>query len=58
MLDLLFVAMTIVFFVLAVAYVAACERLEQGRPDQPPPKASAVRRSFSEGGRPALRGLG
>jgi len=26
--DLLYVAITIVFFVLAVAYVAACERLE------------------------------
>jgi len=28
MTDLLYVAITIVFFVLAVAYVAACERLE------------------------------
>ena len=28
MLDLLMVALTIVFFVIAVAYVAACERLE------------------------------
>jgi hypothetical protein len=28
MLDLLYVVITIVFFVLAVAYVAACERLE------------------------------
>jgi hypothetical protein len=27
MLDVLFVAITIVFFVVAVAYVAACERL-------------------------------
>ena len=27
MLDLLFVAITIVFFIVAVAYVAACERL-------------------------------
>ena len=29
MLDLLYVVITIVFFLLAVAYVAACERLEQ-----------------------------
>jgi len=28
MTDLLYVAITILFFVLAVAYVAACERLE------------------------------
>lgn len=28
MFDLLMVALTIVFFVIAVAYVAACERLE------------------------------
>jgi hypothetical protein len=28
MTDLLYVAITIVFFVLAVAYVAACKRLE------------------------------
>jgi hypothetical protein len=28
MLDLLYVVITIVFFLLAVAYVAACERLE------------------------------
>jgi len=28
MTDLLYVAITIAFFVLAVAYVAACERLE------------------------------
>jgi hypothetical protein len=28
MLDLLMVALTVVFFVVAVAYVAACERLE------------------------------
>jgi len=28
MLDALFIAITIVFFVLALAYVAACERLE------------------------------
>jgi hypothetical protein len=28
MLDVLFVVITIAFFVLAVAYVAACERLE------------------------------
>jgi len=28
MLDVLYVVMTIAFFVLAVAYVAACERLE------------------------------
>jgi hypothetical protein len=28
MLDLLYLAITILFFVLAVAYVAACERLE------------------------------
>jgi hypothetical protein len=28
MLDLLYVVVTIVFFLLAVAYVAACERLE------------------------------
>jgi hypothetical protein len=27
MLDLLFVVITIAFFVLAIAYVAACERL-------------------------------
>jgi len=27
-LDLLYVVITIVFFLLAVAYVAACERLE------------------------------
>jgi hypothetical protein len=27
MLDLLFIVITIAFFVLAVAYVAACERL-------------------------------
>jgi hypothetical protein len=32
MLDLLFVVLTIAFFMLAAAYVAACERLEQGRP--------------------------
>lgn len=31
MLDLLFILITIVFFVVAVAYVAACERLEQGK---------------------------
>jgi hypothetical protein len=31
MLDLLFIVITIVFFVVAVAYVAACERLEQGK---------------------------
>ena len=29
MLDLLYVAITIVFFVLALAYVAACERLRE-----------------------------
>jgi hypothetical protein len=29
MLDLLYVAITIAFFILAVAYVAACERLER-----------------------------
>jgi len=29
MLDLLYVVITIAFFLLAVAYVAACERLEQ-----------------------------
>jgi len=28
MLDLLYVVITLVFFLLAVAYVAACERLE------------------------------
>jgi len=28
MLDVLFVVITLVFFLLAVAYVAACERLE------------------------------
>jgi hypothetical protein len=28
MFDLLMVALTVVFFALAVAYVAACERLE------------------------------
>jgi hypothetical protein len=28
MLDLLMMVLTIVFFVIAVAYVAACERLE------------------------------
>jgi hypothetical protein len=28
MLDLLYIVITIAFFVLAVAYVAACERLE------------------------------
>ena len=28
MLDLLMLVLTIVFFVIAVAYVAACERLE------------------------------
>jgi succinate-acetate transporter protein len=28
MLDVLFIVLTIVFFLLAVAYVAACERLE------------------------------
>jgi len=28
MLDLLYVVITLAFFVLAVAYVAACERLE------------------------------
>ena len=28
MLDLLYVAITIVFFLIALAYVAACERLE------------------------------
>ena len=28
MLDLLMVALTILFFVIAVAYVAACDRLE------------------------------
>lgn len=31
MFDLLFILITIVFFVVAVAYVAACERLEQGK---------------------------
>jgi hypothetical protein len=31
MLDLLFIVITIVFFVVAVAYVAACERLAQGK---------------------------
>jgi hypothetical protein len=29
MLDLLYVVITIAFFLVAVAYVAACERLEQ-----------------------------
>jgi len=28
MLDLLYVVITLAFFVLAVAYIAACERLE------------------------------
>jgi hypothetical protein len=28
MLDLLYLVITVVFFLLAVAYVAACERLE------------------------------
>ena len=28
MLDLLYVVITLAFFVLAIAYVAACERLE------------------------------
>jgi hypothetical protein len=28
MLDLLYVVITVVFFLLALAYVAACERLE------------------------------
>jgi len=28
MLDLLYVAITVAFFLLAVAYIAACERLE------------------------------
>jgi hypothetical protein len=28
MLDLLMLALTIVFFLIAIAYVAACERLE------------------------------
>jgi hypothetical protein len=30
MLDLLYVVLTIAFFLLALAYVAACERLAQG----------------------------
>ena len=29
MFDVLFVVITLVFFMLALAYVAACERLEQ-----------------------------
>lgn len=29
MVDVLFVVITLVFFMLALAYVAACERLEQ-----------------------------
>ena len=29
MLDLLYIVITIAFFLLAVAYVAACERLER-----------------------------
>jgi hypothetical protein len=31
MLDLLYIVITIGFFVLAVAYVAVCERLEERR---------------------------
>lgn len=29
MLDLLYIVVTVLFFLLAMAYVAACERLEQ-----------------------------
>lgn len=30
MLDLIFIALTIIFFLLALAYVRACEKLQQG----------------------------
>ncbi len=32
MLDLIFVALTILFFLLALAYVRACEKLQGGKP--------------------------
>jgi hypothetical protein len=43
MLDLVYTGITILFFVIAVAYVAACDRLRAEAPAATPAGASAER---------------